>query len=375
MLFLYMLFRRFRAKRNDDIYWVGLRMHMTITYIWVTLVFLALILSVRLTIFVLLREPRSDLFPSLIIVLTVPGLASIDAFIAGFFATRSPVKRVQHLVAATKQFADGNYAQRVQVTRRDEIGQLEQHFNQMAEQLAESIVQRQALAEQNARLAERSRLARDLHDSVKQHLFAVSMQVGAALAQVEQSSGAGAQVSTAGDAARAHLLEADTLVSQAQQELTALIHELRPSVLQQKGLPTALREYAQDWSRQHSIAVELDVSEGSAVPLAIEDAFWRIAQEALSNAARHSQATSVQVSLKYAPDQVTLSVADNGHGFEPGSGQQTGVGLHSMRERMAGVGGTVTIQSRPGEGTSVLACCPLLQGVADVHDATRKAVR
>src|SRR5579871_5641889 len=222
MLFLYMLFRRFRAKRNDDIYWVGLRMHMTITYIWVTLVFLALILSVRLTIFVLLREPRSDLFPSLIIVLTVPGLASIDAFIAGFFATRSPVKRVQHLVAATKQFADGNYAQRVQVTRRDEIGQLEQHFNQMSEQLAESMAQRQALAEQNARLAERSRLARDLHDSVKQHLFAVSMQVGAALAQMERGIGAG---TCAVEGVGAHLREADTLISQAQQDLTALIHE------------------------------------------------------------------------------------------------------------------------------------------------------
>src|SRR6185437_193367 len=190
---LYMLFRRFRAKRGDgNPNWVGLRMHMTITYIWVTLAFLAFILCIRLTIFVLLREPRGDLFPSLIIVLTVPGLASIDAFIAGFFATRRPVKRLQHLVSATKQFAEGNYARRVEVSRRDEIGQLEQHFNQMAEQLAESMAQRQTLAEQNARLAERSRLARDLHDSVKQHLFAVSMQVGAALAQVEQGSAAGA---------------------------------------------------------------------------------------------------------------------------------------------------------------------------------------
>ena len=193
--FLYLLLRRRWRSRNGDTSapWSGMRAHMTITYIWVTLVFLVFILSIRLTIFVLLREPRSDLFPSLIIVLTVPGLSTIDAFIAGFFATRSPVKRVQGLVQATKQFADGNYAQRVQVSRHDEIGQLEQHFNQMAEQLAESIVQRQELAGQNARLAERARLSRDLHDSVKQHLFAVSMQVAAALAQVERSSdGSGA---------------------------------------------------------------------------------------------------------------------------------------------------------------------------------------
>jgi NarL family two-component system sensor histidine kinase LiaS len=349
MTVLYMLFRYFRAKRRGDQNWVGLRMQMTLTYIWVTLAFLAFILSIRLSIFVLLREPRSDLFPSLIIVLTVPGLAAIDAFVAGFIATRRPVKRIQHLVSATKQFADGNYAQRVLVSRQDEIGQLEQHFNQMAEQLAESMAQRQALAEQNARLAERGRLARDLHDSVKQHLFAVSMQVGAALAQVEQGSGAGT-----------HLLEADTLISQAQQELTSLIHELRPSALQQKGLSAALREYAQTWSRQHNIAVALDVSDGAAVPLTIEDAFWRIAQEALSNVARHSQASKVQICLKYTPEQVTLSIADNGRGFDLASVRQSSVGLHSMRERVAGVGGTVTIQSSPGEGAQLLACCRLV---------------
>jgi len=367
MLFLYLLLRRLRSRRRGApasvAEWRGLRMHMTITFIWVTLAFLAVILSVRLTIFVLLREPRGDLFPSLIIVLTVPGLSSIDAFIAGFFATRRPARRIQHLVLATKQFADGNYAQRVEVSRRDEIGQLEQHFNQMAGQLAESMVQRQSLAEQNARLAERARLSRDLHDSVKQHLFAVAMQIGVALARVENDR----------EATRHHLLEADTLIPQAQQDLTGLIHELRPSVLQQKGLPAALREQAQDWSRQHGIAVELGLSEERTAPLAVEEAFWRIAQEALSNIARHSQATRVQVHLKYTQEQVALLIADNGRGFDPASGQQSGIGLHSMRERMAAVGGTITIQSSPGAGACLEACCPLPQGLVGLPEGSRKA--
>jgi NarL family two-component system sensor histidine kinase LiaS len=366
MLFLYLLLRRLRAKRRSGPAaveeWSGLRMHMTITFIWVTLAFLAVILSIRLTIFVLLREPRGDLFPSLIIVLTVPALSSIDAFIAGFFATRRPVRRIQHLVLATRQFAEGNYARRVEVSRRDEIGQLEQHFNQMAEQLAESMVQRQTLAEQNARLAERARLSRDLHDSVKQHLFAVSMQVGAALAQVEQES-----------SVRKHLLETDTLISQAQQDLTALIHELRPSALQQKGLPAALREQALDWGRQHGIAVELELAEESTAPLAVEEAFWRIAQEALSNVARHSQATSVQVRLMYLPQEVTLTIADDGRGFALTDGQPGGIGLHSMRERLAEVGGSISIQSQPGAGTRVLARCPLPQGVVGLPEPARKA--
>lgn len=216
-----------------------------------------------------------------------------------------------------------------------------------------------------ARLAiseERLRFARDLHDSVKQHLFAVAMQVGAALAQVEHNSAA----------TRAHLLEADALVSQAQQDLTTLIHELRPSVLQQKGLPAALKEQTANWSRQHAIAVELTLSEQRTVPLAVEEAFWRIAQEALSNVARHSQATSVQIQLNYAPEQVTLSISDNCRGFDPASSQHVGIGLHSIRERMESLGGTVTIQSSPGAGTRVLAHCPLPQGIVGLPDAAKK---
>ena len=162
------------------------------------------------------------------------------------------------------------------------------------------------------------------------------------------------------------------MISQAQQDLTGLIHELRPSVLQQKGLPAALREQVLDWGRQHGIVVELDLSEESTVPLAIEEAFWRIAQEALSNVARHSQATRVQVCLTYTPEQVTLSIKDNGQGFDPASDQQNGVGLHSIRERMAGVGGTVTLQSHPGEGVCLLARCPLPQGVVGLPQAARK---
>jgi signal transduction histidine kinase len=211
----------------------------------------------------------------------------------------------------------------------------------------------------------RLRFARDLHDSVKQHLFAVAMQVGAALSQVDKHT----------EATRQHLLEADTLISQAQQELTALIHELRPSALQQQHLTAALRDQAQTWSRLQGIAVELDLAEERRMPLAVEEALWRIAQEALANVARHSQASKVQVRLSYAPEQVTLAIADNGRGFDPEREQQNGIGLHSMRERMAGVGGTISIQSRPGEGVCVLACCPLPQEMVGLPEPARKAER
>jgi NarL family two-component system sensor histidine kinase LiaS len=249
-------------------------------------------------------------------------------------------------VTATTRFADGDYTQRVQVSRKDEVGQLEEQFNRMAEQLVESITQRQALAGQNARMAERGRLARDLHDSVKQQIFAVSMQLGAALSLLDLKR----------EAARQHLVEAENLAHQVQQELATLIQELRPLALQDKGLAAALQEYVTTWSRQQGIAADIHIADACVISLEAEEALWRVAQEALSNIARHSQATSVQISLTCEQGKALLSISDNGWGFDA-TGKAAGVGLHSMQERMQALGGTITVQSKIGEGTRILAQC------------------
>lgn len=196
--------------------------------------------------------------------------------------------------------------------------------------------------------AERLRLSRDLHDSVKQQLFALSMQLGVALAQLEHDR----------EAARKPLLEAEALVHQAQQDLTTLIQDLRPSVLQEKGLVAALRDLVTTWSRQNSIPVDLHLPERCHLLPAVEEALWRVGQEALSNIARHSQASKVYLRLELTPEQVRLSIRDNGRGFEQHDGQSSGVGLLSIQERMAVIGGSVLLQSRPGEGTSLVVRCP-----------------
>ena len=228
---------------------------------------------------------------------------------------------------------------------------MEQHFNQMAEQLVESIGQQQILAEQNARLAERARISRDLHDSIKQQVFAIAMQMGAALSLLEQNNQA---------AVRSSLQEAESLAYQTQQDLTALIQELRPSVLKEKGLPLVLGEYARTWSRQHQIGLQLYIDEDCTLPIAIEEAFLRLAQEALSNIARHSGASSATITFHCQQRQALLSVQDNGQGFDMNV-DHNGVGLHSMRERMEALGGTLLIESTMGEGTCVTASCPCSQ--------------
>ena len=265
----------------------------------------------------------------------------------GLISTRGLVRRVQRLVDATTQFANGHYEQRVQVMSEDEAGQLERQFNQMAEQLVESIEQQQTLTEQNTRFAERARISRDLHDSVKQQMFALTMQVSTALTLLD----------TQPEVVRSHLTEAETLAHQVQQELTTLIQSLRPSALIEKGLAIVLRDYVTTWSRQQQISVQQHIDVCTLPPL-LEEALLRIAQEALSNIARHSHASSVILHLSYEQEQVELSIEDNGCGFDVASNKQltgNGIGLQSMNERVEALQGAFCIESQPGQGTKIRA--------------------
>jgi signal transduction histidine kinase len=217
---------------------------------------------------------------------------------------------------------------------------------QQNERLVEELQAAQRQIQDLAATAERNRLARDLHDSVKQQVFAAIMQLGAARVLLEREP----------HAAHAPVIEAEQLARQAGAELSLLIHELRPVSLDQRGLAETLRAYLNDWSRQSQVAVELRAGAGRPLAPAAEQALLRVVQEALANVARHSQATTVTVELNYNPDAVALAIADNGRGFDTQTIQK-GVGLDSMRERLAALGGRLLIESRPGEGTRVTARC------------------
>jgi signal transduction histidine kinase len=271
--------------------------------------------------------------------------------------TRGIICRMQRLIDATAQIASGHYEQRVQAMSENDEGMLdlfERQFNLLAEQLMESIEQRHVLTEQNARLAERARIFRDLHDGVKQQAFALTMQVSTARTLME----------TQPEAARIHLQHSEALAYQVQQELTALIQSSRPSVLSEKGLATALREYVTTWSRQQQIPVQQHVDACTLPPL-MEEALLRITQEALSNIARHSHASAVTLDLSCKQDPVTLKLEDNGCGFDPDDqalAMKNGVGLQSMHKRIEAFHGTLRIESRYGEGTRIVAYCPYPNG-------------
>jgi NarL family two-component system sensor histidine kinase LiaS len=154
-----------------------------------------------------------------------------------------------------------------------------------------------------------------------------------------------------------HLNEAENLVSDVIQELTFLVQEIYPIALQEKGLATVLREYIFEWEHRNDITVKLTLQKERRLPLNVEQAVYRVTQEALANVARHSRARRVEVSLVYHGDALELAVTDDGCGFDAELKGQ-GLGLRSIRERVGSVNGTVQIQSAPGCGTRILVQVP-----------------
>ena len=276
-------------------------------------------------------------------VIIVTAIAAIAGMVFGSLTARGLTRRLKRLSAAADRWSHGDFSALAHDASEDELGQTARQLNRMAEQLQNLLQARQKLAT----LEERNRLARDLHDSVKQQVFAVSMQIGATKVLLKRDV----------DAAELRLNEAEKLVRQAQQELTSLIRELRPVALEGKGLAAALRELATEWTQQSGIVANLRVEGSQTLPLSVEESLYRVAQEALANVARHSKATLVQMLLTTTGDAVTLSVIDNGQGFDTTRQGRLGVGLLSMQERMKALGGDVQVESAPGRGTRIAAHC------------------
>jgi signal transduction histidine kinase len=229
--------------------------------------------------------------------------------------------------------------------------------------LAELAATRAELADasrQSGVVAERERLARELHDTVAQSFISVVTQLESA----EQSLESG---NTAGIAqARTSVLKARETARTSLEELRRSVRALRPDLLESSSLPQALAELVRRWSLgSGGVAAELRTT-GRPVALHpdAELALLRSAQEALTNVGRHAQASRVVVTLSYLEDVVSLDVDDDGVGFlaaEPsmaGLRADGGFGLIGMRERLTAAGGTLAVESTPGHGTTIAASVP-----------------
>jgi NarL family two-component system sensor histidine kinase LiaS len=263
----------------------------------------------------------------------------------GYLTARRLTQRLKAISGAADAWSRGEFSAFAPDHGKDELGELARRLNQMAAELQQLVALRQNLATAE----ERNRLARELHDTVKQQIFATTMQVGAARVLVERDPAL----------AQARLTEAEHMAQGAQRELT------------NSSFEDALHNYVADWSRQNDIIARTRWEPLPSLPEATQQALLRIAQEALSNIARHSGATEILIHTSTVNgNTAALSISDNGRGFDL-STTSRGMGLASMRERMEALpGGRFHIQSIIGKGTRVEVRCIVALGIKTENQLT-----
>ena len=235
-----------------------------------------------------------------------------------------------------------------------------EHFDEADEQLIAMLAAHAAVAIENARLFERSRelsvveernrLARDLHDSVTQTLFSIVLNAESAALLMD------------GDPAKAreHVQRLQELARDALAEMRSIIFELRPAELEADGLVATLRKHIDVLARVRRTPIAFDVRGERRLAPDAEQGMYRIAQEALNNAFKHAGASNVRVLLDIDGKRARLCVQDDGAGFDPDAPDlhSKRLGLTSMRERAEALGGTLSVASSKGAGTTVTVEVP-----------------
>jgi PAS domain S-box-containing protein len=224
-------------------------------------------------------------------------------------------------------------------------------FTSIAELTAATIHNARAFmaAQDRAALEERRRLARELHDSVSQHLYGITLGVQSARHFIE----------TDPPYATESLDYALSLARDCQAEMRALLFVLHPEALESAGLVVALTHHATAVGNRHNLSVELNLCGEPVLALDAKEALYRVAQEALYNIVKHAQARRVTLRLYQADMAVVLEIEDDGVGFNPQAIFPGHLGLHSMRERIHRLGGSIEIKSAPEWGAAVCASLPV----------------
>lgn len=282
------------------------------------------------------------------------------ALVFSFLVVRPQVRRIAHIAAVSREFANGDFDVRVRDSLDDEVGQLGQQFDDMAGTIQKNFQTLRDLAEQNASLArqvediatrnERLRLSRDLHDTIAQRLFSLSVTAATVPDAISEDADLGkARARTVLDMAESTLAD-----------LRALLVDLRPVDVIELGLSKAISTLIDQWQKAHLITIEQSIIlTRDGIPTIVQDTVYRVTQEALNNIAHHANASSVTLTLVAGQRQLALGISDDGVGFDPDTlDDASQFGLRGMRERAIAVGGTLAVEST-GAGTTILLEIPL----------------
>jgi two-component system sensor histidine kinase UhpB len=302
-------------------------------------------------------------------------LTALVGLAINFLLLRAAFAPLHGVLATIRAVERGELEARAAARERDpDALALARGFNAMLDRLEAA---RHELASRvlQAQEEERRRLALELHDQTGQSLTALTLHAEAI------ARGLALGTPTAHEHARQQAERLGMLAQRTLAEVQALSRQLRPPMLDDLGLPAALRWLAEDASRRLHVAVRVSVRPDDAdrLPDGVETALYRIAQEALTNAVRHGRACNVRILLRQcrgATAMAALTIADDGHGFATAAGRlatphqhlHAGLGLEGMRERARLLGGVLALRSAPGRGCVVRAVVPA-GGEHDVADA------
>lgn len=274
-------------------------------------------------------------WPILLIYLVVFSIAT------AFFMVRWVTRRLNTIADAAESWSAGDFSTLIPDESGDELGRLSRDLNRMAVELMSLLRSRAELAS----LQERERIARDLHDTVKQKAFALNLHIRAARRLIGNDN----------DAAKTRMDESFELIGGIQRQLVQVLDELRSERAPRGFLAPRLRDLAERWARISGLQCEFDLDDSILDDAVHGEALLRIAEEALANVLRHSRATVVSIRLHRKDEQITLTIADNGVG---GADSSSGMGLANMRSRANALpGGQFELISAPGAGTEVRVRC------------------
>lgn len=274
-------------------------------------------------------------------------------------------RKIDQLLLAMKQASAGNWEPRLPVESGDAFSGVNREFNLMLsqlesrlkllQQLGERDIMEEASAQEDAVLEERRRLARDLHDTVSQQLFALHMSASSLPKLLERDR----------DHAQKVMEQLIAMSSTAQRQMRGLIAQLRPMELQGRTLEEALGRWFPDYCRQNGIQGTLDIQIHGELSDAKEHQLFLIIQEAMANVVKHAEAQSVRLFLGETDRQISLSIEDNGTGFKGEQIRAGSYGLSTMRERAQKLGGEAEIVTKSGSGTRVRVWFPKFDTLDD----------
>jgi len=325
---------------------------------WASTIYSGITISVLMLLLYLGIANYTNNAPSLEVWLTWTGVIAVIQMAITYRTGQRTQRKIDQMQLVMKQASAGSWNSRLPEVENDAFSSVYRELNllldqlegrlKLLQQLGEKEVLEEVSSQEAAVLEERKRLARDLHDTVSQQLFALHMSASSLPKLLERDS----------EHAHKVMEQLIAMSSSAQRQMRGLIAQLRPMELQGRTLEEALERWFPDYCRQNGIQGTLEIQVRRSISDAKEHQLFLIIQEAMANVVKHAEAQSVRLFLGETDNQISLSIEDNGSGFRGEQVRAGAYGLSTMRERAQKLGGEAEIVTKPGSGTRVRVWFP-----------------